>query len=128
MPTGSGKIVEICVAAVEVVAGVAEEVEDLMMILTAAAVIMAVKIVTIEVEVVVMMMMVVRGGDVLAGTTTDMIVIVGDMENPQVEGTDVDPPAQVDHRGMAYLLRHLYPVVVVRYVCYTFLHGWSTDY
>jgi len=116
MQIENGKIVEICAAVVEVVAGGAEEVEDLMTILTAAVAIMPVKIATIEVGVVVMTMMVVREEGVLAATTTDTMATAADMEDPQVEGTEMDPPAQVDHRGMAYLLPHLYLVVVLRYV------------
>jgi hypothetical protein len=117
----NGKIVEICVAAGEVVVGGAEEVEDLMMILIAA--IMAVKIATIGVEVVVMMMMVAREEVVLAATTTDTMVTAAHMEDPQGVRTEMDPPAQVDHRGTAYLLPHRYPVVGVRYVRCTFFGG-----
>ena len=113
-----------CVAAEEAVAGGAEEVEDLMMISTAVAAIMAVKIaIIIEVEVVVMMMMVVGEEGVLAATTTGTKITAADMADPQVEGMETDLLAQVDHRGMGYLLPHLYPVVVPRYVCYSFIGG-----
>lgn len=108
-----------CVAAGEVVAGGAEEVEGLMMSSTAGVAIMAVKIAIIEVEVVVMMMMVAGEGAVLAVITNDMMVTEADMADPQVEGMEMDPSDQVDHRGMAYLLPYL--LVVLRCVCYFFL-------
>ena len=107
---------EICVAAGEVAAGDAEEVEGLMMISTVAVAIMAVKIVIIEVEVVVMMMMVVGEVDVVAVITTDMMVTVADMADPQVEDMEMDPSVQVDHRDMAFLLPYLR--VVLRCVRY----------
>lgn len=116
-----GKIVEICVAVGEAAAGGAEEVADLMMNSTAVVAIMAVKIATIEVEAVVMMMMVVVEEDVLAATMTDTMVTEADMADPQVEDMEMDPPAQVDNRGMAYLLPRLYLVVDLRYVCCRFL-------
>ena len=113
---------EICVAAGEVVAGGAEEVEEvLMMILTAAVAIMAVKIAIIEVEVVAMMMMVAGEEGVVAVITIDMMVTAAGMADLQVEGMEMDPSAQVDHRGMAYLLPHLR--VVLRCVRYLFLSG-----
>ena len=87
---GNGKIVEICVAAGEVVAGGAEEVEDLTMISTAAVVTMAVKIATIEVEVADMMMMVVGEVGVVV-ITTDMMVTAADIAALQAEGMEMDP-------------------------------------
>ena len=126
MQIENGKIVEICVvAAVGAEAGAAEEVEDLMMISTAAVATMAVKIATmaIEVEAVDMMMMLVREEGVLAATTTGTMVTAADMADPQVEAMEMDLPVQVDHRGMVYLLPHLYPVVVLRYVHFAFFGG-----
>ena len=102
-------------------AGGAEEVEGLMMISTAVVAIMAVKIVIIEVEVVVMMMMVVGEG-VLVVITTDMMVTAAGMADPQVEGTEMDLLAQVDHRATAYLLPYL-PVALLRCVRYPLLSG-----
>ena len=123
MQIENGKIVEICVvAAVGAEAGAVEEVEDLMMISTAVVATMAVKIaiMAIEVEAVDMMMMLVREEGVLAATTTGTMVTAAD---PQVEAMEMDLPVQVDHRGMVYLLPHLYPVVVLRYVHFAFFGG-----
>jgi hypothetical protein len=108
----NGKIVETCVAGGEVVAGAVEEVEDLTMVSIAAVAIMVVKIATTEVEVVVMMMTVVGEEDVVV-IATDMTVTAADIVAPQVEDMEMDPSAQVDLRGMAYLLPHLYPAVVL---------------
>jgi hypothetical protein len=82
---------EIRVTAGEVVSGDAEEVEGLIMISTAAVVIMAIDH---------------RGrggryddggggqGGVVGGITTDMMVTVADMADPQVEGMEMDPSVQ----------------------------------
>jgi hypothetical protein len=119
--TENGRNVEIRVAAGEVVAGDAEEVEGLMTISTAAVVIMVVKIEIIEVEAVAMMMMVVGEEGVVAVITTDMMVTVADMADPQVEDMEMDPSVQVDHQRTAFLLPHLQ--VVLRCVRYPSLSG-----
>ena len=118
---------EVRVAAGEVVAGGAEEVEGPMMISTAAVTIMDVKIAIIEVEVVVMMMVAVgeEGAVGVVVITTDMMVTVADMADPQVEGTETDLSVLVDHLGMAFLLP--YHRVVLRCVRYPFLTEESTD-
>jgi hypothetical protein len=109
---------DIHVAAGEVVAGDAEEVEGLIIISTAAVVIMAIDH---------------RGrgghyddggggqGGMVGGITTDMMVTVADMADPQVEDMEMDPSVQVDHRRTAFLLPHLQ--VVLRWVCYPSLSG-----
>jgi hypothetical protein len=96
------------------------------MISTTAVVIMAVKIVITEVEVIVMTMVVVGEEGVVGGITTDMMVTVANMADPQVEGMEMDPSVQVHHRGMAFLLQHLQ--VVLWCVCYSSLSGLSTNY
>ena len=117
---------EICVAAGEVVAGGAEEVEGLTMISIAAVAIMAVKTATIEVVVVMMVMVVGEEGVVVI--VTDMIATAADIVAPQVEDMEMDLSAPVDLWGMAYHLPHLYPAVALWYVCYAFLGGLSTNY